>query len=210
MFTKLILLVATITLLSTITTHDLCAETTVQLGANKVGITVTGLDDHMTCTLNGPVVLQLNFGETGTFNLTPRLVPGANNLTLTVTDDDNGGCFAYSYQVWTSRGTGAKIPMHSSTFGCCDTSCARLGILFLWKPCGLIDHRSLPSRTAFHKSRTAPLPVRLGFAFEQLNTFEEGIPGPFAVQWTGQLSANSGEAQRSNWKFFGLDVFPRN
>ena len=37
MFTKLILLVATITLLSTITTHDLCAETTVQLGANKDG-----------------------------------------------------------------------------------------------------------------------------------------------------------------------------
>jgi len=128
MYTKLILLVATSTLLSTITTHDLRAETTVELGADKVGITVTSLDDHMTCTLNGTVVLQLNFGETGTFNLTPRLVPGANNLTCTVTDDDNGGCFAYSYQVWTRRGgTGAQIPMHSSTFGCCDTSCARPG-----------------------------------------------------------------------------------
>jgi hypothetical protein len=127
MYTKLILLVATGALLSTITTHGLRGETTVQLGASHVGITVTGVDDHMACTLNGTVVLTLNFGETGTFDLTSRLVQGANNLTCTVTDDDNGGCFAYGYQIWTRRATGAATTVHSSTFGCCDTSCARPG-----------------------------------------------------------------------------------
>ena len=125
MYTKLIILVATGALLSTITMHDLRAETTIQLRAYRVGITVTGLDDHMTCTLNGRVALQLNFGEQTTVDLTSKLIQGANNLTCTVTDDNDGGCFAYTYQIWTRRGTGSRTPVHSSDYGCGDTSCAR-------------------------------------------------------------------------------------
>jgi hypothetical protein len=128
MYTKLFLLVATGALLSIITTQDLRADTTVQLGASHVGITVTAVDDHMTFTLNGTVIGTLNFGEGGTFDITSKLVQGANNLTCTVTDDDNGACFAYGYEIWTQvRGNGARTPVHSSTFGCCDTSCARPG-----------------------------------------------------------------------------------
>jgi hypothetical protein len=128
LYTKLMLLVATGALLSTITIHDLRADTTVQLGANQVGITVTDVDDHVTCTLNDEVVLQLNFAEQTTVNLTRKLIQGANKINCIFTDDDDGGCFAYGYEIWIRRGEhGFPLPAHSSRFGCCDSSCARPG-----------------------------------------------------------------------------------
>ena len=124
---KMSLSVVLVALFSVLVVHEAGAETTVQLGSNRVGITVYSLDDHITCTLNGTVVLKMDFGDTGSEDVTRHLVPGANKLKCVVTDDDLGFCFAYGYRVWTRLDQGAQAVVHSSNGTCCDGTCARPG-----------------------------------------------------------------------------------
>ena len=64
------------------------------------------MDDNIVCTLNGTEVLQVDFGEQGEIELTDMLVQGANKITCTVIDHNNGACYSYDYKIWTSRGGG--------------------------------------------------------------------------------------------------------
>ena len=116
-------------LLFALTTQDARAETTVQLQANRVGITVYSLDDHITCTMNGVVVLKMDFGDpVESADATRYLVQGANRLNCVVTDDDLGSCFAYGYKVWTQANQARPTVVHSSEASCCfDSGCVRPG-----------------------------------------------------------------------------------
>jgi hypothetical protein len=116
-------------LLSALAIQDGLAETTVQLEANTVGITVYSLDDHITCRMNGVVVLKMDFGDPpGSADATRHLVQGANKLNCVVTDDDGGACYAYGYNVWTGVGQARPTVVHSSEASCClDNGCLRPG-----------------------------------------------------------------------------------
>ena len=104
------------------------AETTIQLGANSVSITLLGVDDHINCKLNGKVVASQNFGDPIIKrDITSKLVKGVNRLTCRATDDNGGSCFEYNYQVWYGRNGQPASLAHSSAASCCQSECARPG-----------------------------------------------------------------------------------
>jgi len=108
----------------------MCAvdQDTVPLGENSVGITVYSPDDHILCTLNGATVAQLNYGDGAIKeDLTANLRPGANEIRCIATDNSNGACYRYGFDVWTKRDGGAEQRVAGSAFSCCDASCARPG-----------------------------------------------------------------------------------
>jgi hypothetical protein len=107
----------------------LLADTTIQLNVNSVFIRLLGVDDHIKCTLNGRLVASQDFGEEEIkVDIGSKLRKGINRLVCTVTDDDGGSCYGYSYQVWSSLDGQPAGLAHSSGSGCCgQESCVRPG-----------------------------------------------------------------------------------
>lgn len=102
------------------------ADNTIQLGSNRVGITINPVDDHIVCSLNGNTVAQLNFGDKKkTIDLTSKLIQGSNAIHCVVTDDNGGSCYSYNYQVWTGRDKSVTQTVNNSYYSCCDASCSR-------------------------------------------------------------------------------------
>jgi hypothetical protein len=106
------------------------AESTVNVGNSQLGLRLEGVDDHITCSLNGTAVGKLDFGQPSIMiDLTSKLKGGSNALTCQVIDDNGGTCYSYGFGLW----MGSKLvgPNESVTevmhegFACCTSSCAR-------------------------------------------------------------------------------------
>lgn len=76
------------------------AADTFTIDNNDVWIESGGVDDHLSCSVNGREIVQGHFGLPQMLvNVGPSLQKGSNLVACKVTDNDGGSCFAYEIRI---------------------------------------------------------------------------------------------------------------
>jgi hypothetical protein len=88
-----------------------------------------GVDDAMSCTLNGSPIASQKFGSGEVrLDVTDLVKSGQKNrLYCRVLDNNNGSCYAWDFELQ-KNGTEALV---KQKFSCCNNSCSKSGDIVL-------------------------------------------------------------------------------